>query len=102
MIAVQVAEHHRIDLTRFEVMAFHGGQTGGTTVDQRGVTVLLQADARLEPAAAAEGVPAADEPDLHLTTLAPVGDGNQLIEPDGVVVCLRHHVCPEPSPRPSP
>jgi len=69
----EVAEHHRVDLTRVQVLSFHRGQAGGTTVDQRGVTVLLQADARLEPAAAAEGVPT--RPTIRISTwliLAPV------------------------------
>jgi hypothetical protein len=65
VIAVQVAEHDRVDLAGVEVLGFHRGQAGGPAVNQHGVVPGLQADAGLEPAPVAEGISAADEVDLH-------------------------------------
>ena len=75
VIAVQMTDHHRVHLAWIEVLGLYGGQAGGATVDERGVALLLEADACLEPTAAAEGIPAADDCDLHVDSLPPMWIG---------------------------
>jgi hypothetical protein len=63
---VQVRHQHQPDLGRIVVLLLQGHQRGRTTVQENvGVARSAEQDARLEPAAGAEGVTGADELYLH-------------------------------------
>src|SRR5215470_6801951 len=65
MIGVQVRHEDRIDAVRIDAELPHGDEAGRAAVDQKCGARSFHEEARVEPAAAAECIAAAEEPQLH-------------------------------------
>ena len=64
MIAVEVGEKDAVDRVRVDVEAAKGYHRRGAAVHEESARGVTDEDAALEPAPAAEGIAAAEEPDL--------------------------------------
>ena len=65
VVAVQVAQDDPADLARIDAGALQRDERGGAAVEEDGIARPREMQARLKPAAAAEGVARPDERELH-------------------------------------
>ncbi len=65
MIAVQMADHHRIDAVRVDAELAHRDHRGGAAVDEEPRIPVFDQEAGVEPPAAAEGIAASEKAQLH-------------------------------------
>ena len=64
MIAVEVGEKNAVERVGIDPEAAQRDHCRGAAVDEEPPAWMADEDAALEPPAAAEGIPAAEEPDL--------------------------------------
>src|SRR5579872_2303526 len=73
MIAMEMADENGIDIVDEDARLFQGDERARAEIDEKPPARALEQEAGIEPAAAAEGIACANEPDLHgvSTFLAP-------------------------------